>query len=83
MSFLLHTLSPSYIRNNLVKTLLTLLGVIISVTSYSPHGTLVSYTPKEPCFSPVIATWAAHWALKKISDRRIWNGKVQIGDVRF
>lgn len=58
MSFLLHTLSLSYIRNNLVKTLLTLLGVIIGVTSYSPHGTLISYTPKKSCFSPMIATWA-------------------------
>lgn len=45
MRFLLRTLSLSYVKRNLVKTLLTLLGVVVGVATYSSirsaQGTLV------------------------------------------
>ena len=45
MKFLLRTLSLSYVRQNLAKTILTLLAVIVGVATYSSiksaQGTLV------------------------------------------
>lgn len=45
MNFLLRTLSLSYVRRHLMKTLLTLLGVVVGVATFSAirsaQGTLV------------------------------------------
>ncbi|KAF0215935.1 MAG: hypothetical protein FD174_3945 [Geobacteraceae bacterium] len=35
MNFLLRTLSVSYVRRHLMKTLLTLLGVVVGVATFS------------------------------------------------